>query len=134
MPPSAGAPFDYFHVNSVQQVRDGDLIDARFVANNSSYRAYRFQWTGTPRTSPDIAASAAGANTAVYASWNGATQVASWRVLAGGAPNQLRPVATVAKRGFETHIEVPAAGDVAVQALGAHGRTLGTSKIVQPTS
>ncbi|HUA49068.1 MAG TPA: arylsulfotransferase family protein [Solirubrobacteraceae bacterium] len=114
--------------------RSGQVVfDARFVGNNSSYRAYRFQWTGTPAAPPDIAASAAGANTTVYASWNGATGVASWRVLAGATPNQLRPVSTAAKQGFETQIEVPAAGYVAVQALGARGRTLGTSKVVQPT-
>jgi Arylsulfotransferase (ASST) len=115
--------------------RSGQVVfDARFVGDNSSYRAYRFRWTGTPRTPPDIAASVAGPTATVYASWNGATEVASWRVLAGAAPNQLERVTTAARQGFETQMEVPAAAYVAVQALDAHGRVLGTSRVVQPTT
>jgi hypothetical protein len=107
------------------------VFDGRFVGENSSYRAYRFAWSGTPQAPPDIAVSPSGTKLNVYASWNGATQVASWRVLAGAASNQLRPVATTGKQGFETQIEIPAAGYVAVQALDAHGHLLGTSKVVQ---
>jgi hypothetical protein len=64
----------------------------------------------------------------VYASWNGATQVASWRVLAGPAAGQLTAVKTTAKSGFETAI--PVAREYAsfkVQALDANGRVIGTS-------
>jgi hypothetical protein len=110
------------------------LFDGRFIGENSSYRAYRFTWTGTPQAPPDIAAAASGTTTTVYASWNGATRVAAWRVLAGAAANQLSAVSTAAKQGFETQIEIPAAPYVAVQALDAQGRRLGTSKVVQPTS
>ena len=60
--------------------------------------------------------------------------MASWRVLAGAAPNALSAVLTAPKQGFETQIEVPAAPYVAVQALDAQGRKLGTSKVVQPAS
>ena len=45
----------------------------------------------------------------VYASWNGATEVASWRVLAGSLRDALAPVASAAKDGFETAIPLPAA-------------------------
>jgi hypothetical protein len=64
----------------------------------------------------------------VYASWNGATTIASWRVLAGVAPGALSPVASGAFAGYETTI--PVAGQppyVAVQALDANGNVLGTS-------
>jgi len=106
------------------------VFDARFVGDNSSYRAYRYPWSGTPQAPPDVAALASGTTTDVYASWNGATAVASWRVLAGSAADQLHPVATAARQGFETQIDVSSAAYVAVQALDAHGHTLGTSKTV----
>lgn len=107
------------------------VFDGRFVGQNSSYRAYRFKWTGTPRTPPAIAASNSGDTTNVYGSWNGATDVTAWRVLAGAASNQLQPVTTAAKKGFETQIQIPAAAYVALQALDSRGRVLGTSKVVQ---
>ena len=43
-----------------------------------------------------------GASVNVWASWNGATGVARWRVLAGPRPGSLRPVTVGPKRGFET--------------------------------
>ncbi len=48
----------------------------------------------------------AGGKTTVYASWNGATEVASWRVLAGPSAGRRTVVATAAKSGFETAIPV----------------------------
>ena len=59
----------------------------------------------------------------VYASWNGATEVASWEVLAGSAPTALTPVRTSARTSFETRIPVGVtARYVAVRALDAAGR------------
>jgi len=108
----------------------GDVVfDGRFVGGNSSYRAYRFPWRGTPATVPAVAGVTTGTTTTVYASWNGATDVARWQVLTGNAPSSLRVAATQPKRGFETAIPVPAAGYVAVRALDAHGDVLSTSPI-----
>jgi len=68
----------------------------------------------------------------VYASWNGATGVASWRVLAGPTPAQLAPVASAPKSGFETTIAAPATAPYfAVQALDAAGTVLGTSQTLK---
>ncbi len=68
----------------------------------------------------------------VYASWNGATEVASWRVLAGPSPSQLAPVASAAKSGFETTIATPGPEPyVAVQALNSAGAVLGTSSTIK---
>jgi Arylsulfotransferase (ASST) len=106
------------------------VFDGRFVGSNSSYRAYRFPWTGTPSGAPAVAASTSGSTTNVYVSWNGATQVASWRVLAGPAPDALEAAATANKQGFETQIPIAAAPYVAVQALDDAGGTLGTSSVV----
>ncbi len=72
--------------------------------------------------------------TVVYASWNGATEVASWRVLAGSSPSSLAPVATAPKAGFETAIATPASvtgGYVAVQALNGAGAVIGTSRTIK---
>jgi hypothetical protein len=108
------------------------VFDGRFVDANSSYRTYRFPWTATPTTTPAIAASTSGPTTTVYASWNGATTVASWRALAGESRNQLRVVSTATKQGFETEFPIAAAHYVAVQALDVDGRVLSTSATVAP--
>jgi hypothetical protein len=64
--------------------------------------------------------------TKAYVSWNGATQVASWRVLTGSDADDATQVATVARSGFETAIAVPNAGTyVEVQALDSSGKVLG---------
>ena len=109
------------------------VFDGRFVDSNSSYRAYRFQWTGTPTSPPAVAATSAGSTTNVYVSWNGATRVASWRVLAGASPDALQAVLTASKRGFETQIPIASEPYVAVQALDAAGRALATSGVVHVT-
>ncbi|MGH2881569.1 MAG: arylsulfotransferase family protein, partial [Solirubrobacteraceae bacterium] len=100
------------------------VFDARFVDSNSSYRAYRFPWIGRPTAPPAVAAVSTGATTNVYVSWNGATQVTSWRVLAGSSASSLQAVATASKQGFESQIPVAAAPYVAVQGLDAAGRVL----------
>ena len=105
-------------------------FDARFVTANSSYRAYRFKWSGKPESRPAVAAARSGASVNVWASWNGATGVARCRVLAGPRPESLRPVTVVRKRGFETSATIPARSYVAVQALGAKGRVLRRSRTV----
>jgi hypothetical protein len=70
----------------------------------------------------------------VYVSWNGATEVASWRVLAGSTPATLKPAGSAAKTGFETALPLSAAAAgqyVAVQALAGTGAVLGTSRTIK---
>jgi hypothetical protein len=109
------------------------LFDAHMPPGDQSYRAYRFPWTGTPAGAPAVAASAAGSGpVTVYASWNGATTVASWRVLAGPSTNKLAPVASGPRTGFESAIATPGPeAYVQVQALSASGAVLGTSAAVK---
>jgi hypothetical protein len=116
----------YFSEYSAQGKQD---FDARFTAPTSSYRAYRFSWNGQPLTKPALALvpNADGA-TELYASWNGATEVASWRVLAGPDPNSLSVVGQAPWSNFETEIaDHSAAPYYAVQALSSSGQVLGTS-------
>ena len=92
-----------------------------------TYRAYRFEWKGEPTDLPAIALQGGSA----YVSWNGATEVASWRLLGGSTPGQLTAVASASRRTFETGMPLPPDTPyVAVQALASDGRVLATSKIV----
>ena len=106
------------------------VFDARFSgAHDGSYRAIRADWTGRPATRPAVTAQ----RRTVWASWNGATEVARWEVLGGDAPDALSAVASGRRLGFETELTVPARQRyVAVRALDAAGAVLGTSKSVTP--
>jgi Arylsulfotransferase (ASST) len=109
------------------------LFDAHMHGSYQSYRTYRFPWTGTPFSAPAVAALAgrAGGAVTVYASWNGDTQAASWRVLAGPSAQQLTPVAVAARAGFETAIATPGPeAFLAVQALDTTGAVLATSRTI----
>ncbi len=66
------------------------------------------------------------------ASWNGATGVARWQLLAGPRRDALTVVADARSDGFETAIGATTAQPlVAMRALDASGRTLGTSAAVR---
>lgn len=109
------------------------IWDARLPGPTESYRIYRFPWTATPATQPSIAVGAPAKDGAVpvYASWNGATTVATWRVLGGSHPAALSPLASAPRTNFETTVNLahPPAY-LAVQALDSSGNVLGTSQVV----
>jgi hypothetical protein len=109
------------------------LFDAHMPAGYESYRAYRLPWSGHPPGRPALAASAAHGGEVLYASWNGATDIGSWRVLAGASAGTMAPLAGAARSGFETAIALPAGAGpyVAVQALDAAGDVIGVSAAVQ---
>lgn len=110
------------------------VFDAHFVGANSSYRAYRFVWHGSPRSRPSAALHVIGGKSIAYASWNGATAVTRWQVLGGSSPDKLSVVASARRAAFETAIRLPAAQTyIAVRALDGHGKALGTSKAVKVT-
>ncbi len=138
---------------SVQELADGDIFagfgsteyfseftsagrlvfDASLPKDDGSYRVYRFPWSATPRTQPAVVATRTGASAVtVHASWNGATTVARWQVLAGPDSASLAPLGAPADRsGFETSIPVSSgAAMFAVRALAASGRVLATSPAV----
>jgi len=104
------------------------LLDGTLGKNVQSFRTYLAPWSGQAPGTPSVAVS----GTAVSVSWNGATNVASWRVLAGASTTTLAPVASGAKTGFQTTISLPtAAAYVAVQALDATGAVLATSPTIK---
>jgi Arylsulfotransferase (ASST) len=113
---------------------DGSLLfDAHQPFDTSFYRAFRFPWSGRPLSPPAVLADLnnTGEETIVHASWNGATGVSGWRVLAGKHPGALAAQTTIPASGFESSTTLPQKyAHVAVQALGATGQVLGTSKTV----
>ncbi len=110
------------------------LLDAHLPYEMAFYRAFRFPWSGRPQSPPAVLASLndTGEETIVHASWNGATEVAAWRVLAGKhASGSLAALATVPANGFESSTTLPVKyARVAVQALDSSGHVLGTSRTV----
>ncbi len=119
-----------------EYARDGSLLfDAHLPYDMIFYRAYRFPWSARPLTPPAVFAALnnTGEETVVHASWNGATDVAAWRVLAGKAPSALSPHAMLPASEFEVSTTLPVKYSyVAVQALDAAGHVLGTSRAVAP--
>jgi hypothetical protein len=110
-------------------VRSGRIVfDAVLGKDYQSYRAFRMPWSAQPAQAPAIALAGRGASRAVYASWNGATDVHSWQLLAGKVPGALGPVSSTRSRGFESTLRLAAAGPyLAVRALDADGALLGQS-------
>ena len=110
------------------------VFNARFArAGDGSYRVERARWVGRPTTAPDVAAQRRGERTAVWASWNGATEVTRWEVLTGASPDALSRAGGRARTGFETAISVDGSpAYVAVRALDRDGQVLGTSAAVRP--
>jgi EmrB/QacA subfamily drug resistance transporter len=105
------------------------LFEGELPGPDLSYRATLEQWVGEPLAPPVGAARESDGKTIVYASWNGATQLASWRVLAGAGSGSLAPVAARAKEGFETAISVPAGShSFKLQALDSAGKVIGSSR------
>jgi hypothetical protein len=105
------------------------LLDATLPRPDITYRTVLEPWVGLPLDPPAGAARRAGGKTIVYASWNGATQIASWRVLGGSSAGAPARVASAARSGFETSI--PVAGGYStfeLQALDRRGQVIGTSR------
>ena len=141
--------FDAEYMGNVQLLPDGGAFigwgDAPFISKYSpsgrlifqavlpspdlTYRAYLQNWVGLPDTTPSGAARLRDGHTTVYASWNGATRVDGWRVLAVSSAGVGRPIAHASRTGFETTIAVAtSAASYEVQALDAAARPIGTSR------
>jgi hypothetical protein len=113
------------------------LFNAHLPPSWESYRTFVSPWSGRPASPPALAVvptPGAGGGASVYASWNGASEVASWQVLAGASASTLKPAGSAPKTGFETAISLPGAaagGYIAVQALNSAGAVIGTSATVK---
>ena len=112
---------------------DGKLIyDVQFGGPFRSYRTFLADWVGRPTDKPAVVARTyPGGGFAVYASWNGATEIDHWVVLAGNSASSLREVGSQAWSGFETMIVVNSSGPAfAIAAIDRDGNELGRSDVV----
>jgi Arylsulfotransferase (ASST) len=119
-----------------QFAADGELLlDGQMPVADQSYRAFTFGWNGDPAGDPAVVVRTNPARgSAVYVSWNGATDVATWTVLAGKTRSGLATVGSQPRTGFETVISVDSEGPYfAVTAQDAAGRQLGRSAVVKRT-
>jgi hypothetical protein len=109
------------------------LLDGTLGKGVQDFRTYLTPWNGQPTTAPAVVARpGVGATIATSMSWNGASEVASWRVLAGASPSALVAAGSGSRTGFQTTIAVPGAGPyVAAQALNSAGAVIGTSATVK---
>lgn len=110
----------------------GSAVFEAAFSDTGSYRMVRQVWHGRPSEPPAVLAvpGSPGVVT-VYASWNGATDVAGWQVLAGPDATHLHPVAASPRTNFETAIPVRSTENVVqVRAVDANGAVVGTSPVV----
>jgi hypothetical protein len=113
------------------------VFDARMKpSGDDSYRAFRIPWSAAvPTSPPDVAASSGPGKTTAFASWNGATGVASWQLLAGSDAGSLSPAGSAPSTGFETTLRLTTEQKyVQVRALDGSGHVLGTSRTIRVKS
>ncbi|KAE9373137.1 hypothetical protein N431DRAFT_338480 [Stipitochalara longipes BDJ] len=84
---------------------DGDVRMSTQWADldaESSYRAYRLDWSALP-AAPPVAVAKAGS---AFMSWNGATNVTHWEIYEGLTASRLELTKMVANAGFETKTSI----------------------------
>ncbi|HEY2537132.1 MAG TPA: arylsulfotransferase family protein [Solirubrobacteraceae bacterium] len=109
------------------------LLDATLGKNVQNFRTYSSPWSAHPTSTPSLAVQSQGSGgVSVAASWNGATEVASWQVLAGSSPASLSVAASAPKHGFQTSIALASTpAYLAVQALSSSGAVIGRSPTIR---
>lgn len=110
------------------------LFELTFDQPYVSYRAYLSAWHGFPDTQPELAFKANGNGLTLGYSWNGATEVAAYRVYSGNSPQALGMIEEKAKTDFETQsnlVNLPG-GECYFQvaALDKNGNEMARSKII----
>lgn len=111
------------------------------VNQAASYRSTKIPkaaWIGQPDSTPAIFAYANSTSlpTTFYVSWNGATEIASWKFFGGNGTalkkRGLVEVGSAVKAGFETVFSAGVfLGEAYAQALDVNGLVLGTTQVVQ---
>lgn len=112
----------------------GDLVFEAIMMSSrfQTYRAYKMNFTGQPADKPVVKASVQASaqgfmNTVIFVSWNGATEVAEWRMYATEEGHNTL-VGTALKTGFETAFVATGYHKmVFVEAVDRSGRSLGNS-------
>jgi hypothetical protein len=131
--PAGGMLVDWGSIPRVSELARDGRENLALRLRYWSYRASPARWVGRPLAPPTILARRRGGNVTIWASWNGATEVRRWQVLAGPSAGSLSPVGDpVPFEDLETRM-VARTGQpwVAVRALDARGAVLATSRAVR---
>ena len=114
------------------------VFDLTFDQPYVSYRAFLFPWRGEPNTLPALAFKHDGNALTLGYSWNGATNVAAFRLYGGDSPEALRLVDAKAKTDFEvqSHLNSMPANVCYFQvaAMDDAGKQMARSKIISTDS
>ncbi len=139
---SWGAPYTKsgYQYRSVTEVdpENHTVFDLTFDQPYVSYRAFLFPWHGYPDTLPALAFKAEGGSITLGYSWNGATEVAAFRVYGGATPETLSLVDARNKTDFEMHTQLKGLPATEcyfqVAALDATGKEMARSQIISTDS
>jgi hypothetical protein len=112
------------------------VLDGRFPAGVESYRAFMHYWKGNPKQDElrlVVKPTGGTGHFTAWVSWNGATEVAAWRLNAGPSAQSLEVIKTVAKDSFETPINFTREGakTFRVAALDSAGRVISRTAAVE---
>ncbi len=125
----------YAFINMTEVSPDGQILfELAFDQPYVSYRAFHFPWQGFPDIQPALAFKADANGITLGYSWNGATEVASYRLYGGISSQSLGLVEEKAKTDFETqsHLSNLPSGECYFQvaALDKGGKELARSKTI----
>lgn len=113
---------------------DGTLLFAAHLPSQTyqSYRVLKGPWHARPDSRPALLVTKSSGSLIAYASWNGATDIATWRMVAGRDAGSMNEIGRAGWAGLETRMRFPSDGLVAqVQALDTNGSVMGTSPVVR---
>jgi hypothetical protein len=85
----------------------GVVLDVHLPPGGQNYRALKFPWHGHPTQRPAAVYRHEKGEGHLYVSWNGATEVAAWRLESGPTQATMQASTPVRRAGFETVLVVP---------------------------
>lgn len=121
---------------------DGKMIMEAVLKSQflGTYRSFKFPFVGLPLHPPDVYSAASldkealtKTTTLVHVSWNGATEVATWKLYKSTESGKTKErLLSQARTGFETALTYHGlATFVSVEALDAQGNVIGSSDVIR---
>lgn len=129
--PSGNVVVGWGHTSGFTEfTEDGQVVcDAHFGANAffgrgwvKSYRGFKGDWIGMPSSPPSLALHVGWHKKTAFVSWNGATEVAKWRLekadSSDAGEEDFVEVKTVDRAGFETRVDITGAAGGCIRMVG----------------
>jgi hypothetical protein len=109
------------------------VFESTFSELASSYRVFRSVWHATPATPPSLQLRRSNGVVHADVSWNGATDMVRWELLAGPDAKHLKVVTTAPYTGYRASLTTPAASSKRVFEVRAvrSGMANGTSHVIR---